>query len=200
MSALTQSAVPQSASAPAGETGPVAPQVNNAPLAPHTTSVPPEQGVAGGAQGATPAPVDPALVKQHEKEHKQLEKTLHKEEKQEEKQVKHALKATQAQAKAEKKATKAEAKARKHLDKLTSKETKYAKGLARAQQKHDKVIADLNKAKQDLEIKTSEHQRLVQERQPKQAALDNVQHAKADHDAARQARLSADGTAPVAAR
>ncbi|GAA6052412.1 hypothetical protein JCM3770_000229 [Rhodotorula araucariae] len=201
MSALTQSAVPQPAAGARTGGGPAfAPQANKAALVPNTTSAPPEQGFATGGQGVQPAPVDPALVKQHEKQHKQLEKTLHKEEKKEEHQVKHALKVTQAQAKAEKKATKAEEKARKHLDKLTQKETKYAKGLIRAQEKHSKVVADLERAKQELVLKTNEHNRLVQERQPKQAALENVQHVKADHDAARQARLSADGTAPSAAR
>ncbi|BGP14569.1 hypothetical protein JCM10213_001918 [Rhodosporidiobolus nylandii] len=156
-----------------------------------------EPAAAAAPPAATPAPVDPAVLKQQEKEHKQLEKKLHKDEKQDEKQLKSALKATQNQAKAEQKATKAESKARKLVDKYTTKEAKYAKGLARAQEKHDKMVATLNKAKQDLEIKTQERQKLVNERMPKQQALENQQHLKAEHDAARKAQL--EGTQPHSA-
>jgi hypothetical protein len=63
------------------------------------------------------------------------------------------MKATASQAKDEKKAAKAETKARKLVDKYTSKEAKYAKGLAAAQTKHEKMVASLQKAKVDLEVR-----------------------------------------------
>jgi len=59
---------------------------------------------------------------------------------------------------------------------------KYAKGLTRAQEKHNKSVAALNKAKQDLELHTQEHNRLVQERQPRVNQLEQVKAEKAQHD------------------
>ncbi|GAA5967220.1 hypothetical protein JCM11641_000480 [Rhodosporidiobolus odoratus] len=167
--------------APAGETG---------PLAGDAASVRSAAG-ANGAAAAAPAPVDPAVLKAQEKEHKRLEKTLHKEEKADEKHLKTALKATQNQAKEEKKAGKAETKARKLVDKYTTKEAKYAKGLARAQEKHDKMVASLNKAKQDLDLKTQERARVVGLRSGKQHELEEQQHLKQAHDAQRKATLDA---------
>ncbi|KAK4703676.1 hypothetical protein P7C70_g2540, partial [Phenoliferia sp. Uapishka_3] len=151
--------------------------------------LPAEQAVTVPSDHTVASPLANHTNHLEPKEVKKIEKSVNKEHKADAKVLKTAEKSSAAQTKAELKASKNELKAKKALDKAQKKELKYKKGLARQQEKYDKQVITLQKAQENVNIATQEHQRLVAVKSQTANELHATQQKVEQHEAQRQATL-----------
>ncbi|PPQ77301.1 hypothetical protein CVT25_010883 [Psilocybe cyanescens] len=131
--------------------------------------------------GASVVPTSPSGGVASPKTVKKMEKEIMQEAKHEEKELKNATKDMDRTKKAERKAQKTMEKAERMLEKMVEKEKDALAGVHKAEHKHEIAVADLNKAKKDLQTSVEQHEQLKEALGTKSSRVEYAVNAKEEN-------------------